>query len=64
MISRVFFFMKKRVINPQANYMGRWKTNDNRELKAILSNMDYCGDALCGKPENYSKMIDTILKKK
>ena len=52
-------------INSVSNYystqnMGRWGLKDNNEIKMILANMDCCGDNLCSKPENYSK-ITTIL---
>ena len=43
--------------------MGRLDIKYNKEIKAILLNIDCCGDSLCGKPKNYSNNISKILKR-
>ena len=43
--------------------LGRWKINDNQNIKATLANMDCCGDKLCGTPANYTNAINKVLKK-
>tara|TARA_B100000902_G_scaffold350664_1_gene360137 strand:+ start:180 stop:371 length:192 start_codon:yes stop_codon:yes gene_type:complete len=55
----------KTLIKPslQNSKLGRWNLQDNIDIKMTLANMDCCGDALCGKPEHFSKTIETILKK-
>lgn len=42
--------------------LGRWGSS-NPEIKAALANMDCCGDSLCGKPENYNKVITNLIEK-
>lgn len=58
----VFFKRVRSFPYIRKNYIGRWNTKDNSDIKATLANMDCCGDSLCGNPANYSKNIEQILK--
>ena len=54
--------------NTKPIQLGRWEhrmTEDKKEIKSILSNIDNCGDQICGKPTLLRKALEqqTILKK-
>jgi len=61
---RIINFIKNIKIFSYTNTsnIGRWNVKDNSAIKEVLANMDCCGDRLCGKPINYSKNIEKILK--
>jgi len=52
---RMFKFFKVRVPLPM---LGRWKRNDNVDIKATLANIDSCGDRLCGDVKQTRVIID------
>lgn len=54
---RMFKFFKVRVPLPLP-MLGRWKRNDNVDIKATLANIDSCGDRLCGDVKQTRVIID------
>lgn len=45
----------KGIFNPRKNIMlGRWGYK-NKEIKSHYSNLDHCGDYICGNPNLYKK---------
>jgi hypothetical protein len=43
----------KRIIENNKLKLGRWSTNDTKEIQIIKShqaNTDHCGDIICGQP--------------
>lgn len=37
--------------------LGRWGMYGNKNVKAILANIDCCGDSLCGETKNLKKWL-------
>ena len=47
-------------------HLGRWEhrmPEDKKEIKSILSNIDNCGDKICGKPNLLKKILEQKKKK-
>lgn len=53
--------MFRRFISSPLVLLGRWEhrmSEKQKEIKFILTNLDHCGDMLCGKPSSVQKIID------
>lgn len=53
----IFNIIFKKRIKP--NPLGRWEhriTEEKKEIKSILSNLDNCGDKICGNPLLYKSL--------
>ena len=54
--------MLKRILTENKTLLlGRWEhriTDKQKEIKFVLTNLDHCGDSICGKP----KPINNIIK--
>ena len=48
---------------PQVKMLGRWNISDNLYLKVDYANLDSCGDRLCGKPNQLTKIINITSNK-
>ena len=47
--------------NTKPIQLGRWEhrmPEDKKEIKSILSNIDNCGDQICGKPTLLKKALE------
>ena len=54
---RFLFNRTKKLPTP----LGRWEhriTDKEKEIKAILTNIDHCGDKICGQPSLLKKIIN------
>ena len=52
--------------NTKPIQLGRWEhriAEDKKEIKSILSNIDNCGDKICGKPTLLKKVLEQKKKK-
>ena len=52
-----FFNRTKKLPTP----LGRWEhriTDKKKEIKAILTNIDHCGDKICGQPLLLKKILE------
>lgn len=61
-IANKFFQEIRKNFSTERSLLGRWNLQDNTEIKAALANMDCCGDALCGSPEEYKKSVESIIE--
>tara|TARA_Y100001980_G_C14555990_1_gene345962 strand:+ start:3879 stop:4079 length:201 start_codon:yes stop_codon:yes gene_type:complete len=53
--------MLKRLLTDPCVLLGRWEhrmSNKQKEIKVILTNLDHCGDYICGKPSTIQSIID------
>lgn len=54
--------MLKRILTENKTLLlGRWEhriSDKQKEIKFVLTNLDHCGDSICGKP----KPINNIIK--
>lgn len=54
MFSRIFQTSSKSLL-------GRWNNNvtsKQKEINFVLSNLDHCGDYICGKPKPVNDILD------
>ena len=53
--------MLKQLLYRPLILLGRWEhrmSDKQKEIKFILTNLDHCGDSICGKPSTVQSIID------
>ena len=47
---------------PTPIVLGRWRQDKTNDLKVFYTNMDHCGDMICGSPQELKKSYPNYFK--